>query len=330
MKILDKKDLLNLLKGSSILSAGGGGSIEEAENILEELEIEEIQLADPDDLRPEEKALTCYGVGSTNSDNVNEIQSIDTAVEAYKSEVNNTIDAVFPTEIGPLAIMDAIIASKKFEVPLLNLDAADGRCVPRVDMSPLKNLQEAKSSYLITHESGEVMKVDQDTPLIELEETARSFATEKKSIVFVTGHTHRIGKISGSLKKGTPEKAMEIGQNSKSIQMLEQETDLEFLITGSIESVSVNEKNSNFFESEIIVSTEKSEIRIETENEFTKLEMEGGKTVESPETIIILDLDSLEGIYTGEKLEGREVAVFKKQPEGFWKTPEGKKILEEL
>lgn len=330
MKKLDEKAIKKLIEGSSILSTGGGGSAKEAKKVLEKLDVKEIHLADAEDLETEKKAFTCYGVGSTGSDDVDEVKSMKTAIEAFKSETGQNPAGVYPAEMGPLALVDALIVAEKLEIPLLDLDAADGRCVPTIEMNPLIDIEEGGSPFIIAHQTGKKQKIEENIGLKQLEEKARKFASEKESIVFVAGHVHSIGIISEALKKGTLKEALKIGKNSENADSLDKETDLGLVSTGNIEKISVEEQNHEFLESEIIISSENSKFQLDTLNEFTKLEKDGETVIKPPEMIILVDLETMNGIYTGEKLQDREVAIFKKKPVGFWKTQKGGKMLKNL
>jgi DUF917 family protein len=134
LRTLSSQELLDLVDGAAIFSAGGGGDPDVGYKIVDKLACDgcTVKLVNPSEVPDNAKVVNFACVGATTAV---EYES-DAAVRAFKSleeYAGFSAYAVIPVELGGFNTMAAIDVAARCGIPVLDADGA-GRSVPEVHL----------------------------------------------------------------------------------------------------------------------------------------------------------------------------------------------------
>lgn len=134
MRILSRQDLLDLVDGAAIFSAGGGGDPEAGCRIVERLVFDgqAVKLIDSSEVPEDRKVVNFACVGATTSveyDSEAAVRTL-TALEEY---AGFSAFATIPVELGGLNTLAAVDVAARRGIPVVDADGA-GRAVPEVHL----------------------------------------------------------------------------------------------------------------------------------------------------------------------------------------------------
>jgi DUF917 family protein len=134
LRTLSNQELLDLVDGAAIFSAGGGGDPDDGHRLVDNLASDgfAVKLANPSDVPDNAKVVNFAVVGATTTV---EYES-DAAVTAFKSleeYAGFSAYAVIPVELGGFNTVAAIDVASRCGIPVLDADGA-GRSVPEVHL----------------------------------------------------------------------------------------------------------------------------------------------------------------------------------------------------
>lgn len=308
--ICTNDQLKALLVGASISSSGGGGSIETALELLAASGIEEIEIISPQACTG--TAITTYGVGSTTATVDDEIAQIKTLLDTYTA-THETPDAIYPSECGPLAVLDALIAAAYLDVPVLDCDAADGRCVPLVQMGPLPA---SKKTSVIAQDTTTTLSVTE--PLQTLETTLEKQIDGQ--IMFVAGQPYTCDQLCNLLKENTLTHALSRADGLDEAPLIE----------GTVTAVT-ELADGRFYQAQVTID---DTVTLSIVNEYIKIDRNEGPTITPPAHILVTDPATGHGVPSDTVTEGSTVAIRVNEPSGYWATTAGKhaydNILDEI
>lgn len=134
MKILSRKDLMDLVDGAAIFSAGGGGDPEVGYEIVDRL-IEgkyAVRLVDPLEVPDEAVVVNFACVGATTT----VAYDSDAAVKTFQmleKFLGKKAYAAIPVELGGFNTLAAVDVAARLGIPVVDADGA-GRSVPEVHL----------------------------------------------------------------------------------------------------------------------------------------------------------------------------------------------------
>ncbi|MDH5449831.1 MAG: DUF917 domain-containing protein [Candidatus Bathyarchaeota archaeon] len=179
MRRLNHQDLIDLVNGAAILSAGGGGDPKMGHKIVDTL-IEEghvVNLVDPNEV-PNDAAVTNFAcVGATTTVGYDSNAATQT-VHALEQYVKQRFYAVIPVELGGFNTLAAVDVAARRGIPIVDADGA-GRAVPEVHLKvyTIDNIPLAPMVVADLHARNVVIvKKTQDSK--SAERIARILATE--------------------------------------------------------------------------------------------------------------------------------------------------------
>jgi len=134
MKILDKENLLSLVDGAAIFSAGGGGAPELGYGIVEKLVNEgyKVRLVKTEEV-PEDATLVNFAcVGATSAVGYDNDAAVKT-LKTLEEHVDKKFFGVVPVELGGFNTLVAVDVAARCGLPVVDADGA-GRAVPEVHL----------------------------------------------------------------------------------------------------------------------------------------------------------------------------------------------------
>ncbi|MDH5780483.1 MAG: DUF917 domain-containing protein [Candidatus Bathyarchaeota archaeon] len=134
MKKLSRQDLIDLVDGAAIFSAGGGGDPEVGYEIVDELVGEgyDVRLVDPFEVPDETIAVNFACVGATTEVAYDSEAAVKT-LRAFEEYVGREAYAVVPIELGGFNTLVAVDVAARCGIPVVDADGA-GRAVPEVHL----------------------------------------------------------------------------------------------------------------------------------------------------------------------------------------------------
>jgi DUF917 family protein len=134
LKKLTRQDLLDLVEGTAIFSAGGGGDPEVGRKIVEHLHKEgvEVRLVNPMEIPDDATIVNFACVGATSEVEYDSEAAVKT-LQTLEEYVKKKVFAVIPVELGGFNTLAAVDVAARHGVPIVDADGA-GRAVPEVHL----------------------------------------------------------------------------------------------------------------------------------------------------------------------------------------------------
>jgi uncharacterized protein len=134
LRTLTYQDLLDLVDGAAIFSAGGGGAIEGGYKIADELAAEgyAVRLIAPSEVPNEAKAVNFACVGATITIEYDSEAALKT-LKALENYAGFSVFATIPVELGGFNTLAAVDVGARRGIPVVDADGA-GRSVPEVHL----------------------------------------------------------------------------------------------------------------------------------------------------------------------------------------------------
>jgi len=134
LRILSHQDLLDLVDGAAIFSAGGGGDPEAGYNIADKLVSQgyTAKLAAPSEVSNEAKVVNFACVGATTTIEYDSDAAVKT-LKALEEYAVFSAYATIPVELGGFNTLAAVDVAARCNIPVVDADGA-GRSVPEVHL----------------------------------------------------------------------------------------------------------------------------------------------------------------------------------------------------
>ncbi len=134
LKILSNRDLVDLVNGAAIFSAGGGGNPKAGHKIVERLTSDGYlaKMIDSSEIPDNAKVVNFACVGATTSIDYDSDAAVKTLKILEESE-NFSSFAIIPVELGGFNTLAAIDVAARCDIPIVDGDGA-GRSVPEVHL----------------------------------------------------------------------------------------------------------------------------------------------------------------------------------------------------
>ena len=101
---LNKQQIKELIKGSTVLGTGGGGRYDSALDSIKNLKT--VELISVDELKPEDIVITAYGAGGLTKPK-NTKTAMARGLKLLQKQLDQPIKAIVPVEIGPYSLAAA-------------------------------------------------------------------------------------------------------------------------------------------------------------------------------------------------------------------------------
>ncbi|MEM3783503.1 MAG: DUF917 domain-containing protein [Candidatus Bathyarchaeia archaeon] len=134
MEILSCQDLIDLVEGAAIFSAGGGGDPEAGYKIVKELSLHKIpvKIVDPSEVPHGAKVVNFACVGATTAIDYDSEAAVKT-LRVLEEYAGFQAFAIIPVELGGFNTLAAVDVAARCGIPVVDADGA-GRSVPEVHL----------------------------------------------------------------------------------------------------------------------------------------------------------------------------------------------------
>lgn len=224
MKILNKQDVIDILYGCAVLGTGGGGSLTEGLQIMEDdfINNREIKLLDVNEVADDAYIATPYGCGAPKKEheeldekykNLPKIKDIPSILALKKLEdyLGQKFVAVSSTELGGANTAEALHIAALLGIPIMDADPA-GRSVPELSHSTYFIKSVPIAPMAVATEFGDVIILPDVVDDLRAEEIVRAIAVVSNNLVGVVDHPTTAKIYRNSVIIGAISYAQKIGQ----------------------------------------------------------------------------------------------------------------------
>jgi DUF917 family protein len=321
-RILHKQEIEDIIKGATLLGAGGGGSAGPALRLVEE--IREVTLVEPEDVSDDSNVAVVAGMGSPvvllkEGWRGEEVP----ALERFEEATGKKVDYVVPVEMGGFNSITPIHAAALKGLPVIDGDGA-GRAIPELQMtmfyihgipiSPL-SLADSKGNSAILYPTDAYMA----------EELGRAVTTVFGMTAGIACHPMTGKQLKEAVIPGTLSLAEKVGKGIREAK--ESGKDVVKAATQSIEAIvlargkvakKTEEVRAGFDYGRVFVE----DIVVDYKNENMIAWRKDKPIVMVPDSICWLTTDG-EPLTNADIKEGLEVAVLVRKAHEKWRVPRG-------
>jgi len=331
LKTLNYQDLLDLVDGVAIFSAGGGGSPEGGYKIADALASDglTVKLVPPREVLDDARVVNFACIGATTSIEYNSNAAVKT-LKTLEEYVDFSAFATIPVELGGFNTLTAVDVAARRGVPVVDADGA-GRAVPEVHLKVYTIDGIPLTPMVVSDVHGKNVVI--------VRETADSRAAERIARVLATEWSHsaytarRI--LTGTQVKMSPvqlslSRAMYVGRLLRKavepVKALLKETGGFKLFEGTVDSVERETEGGFTFVDVKLHGTGEygnSLFKFRAKNEVLVAYMDDRLAAVAPDIITPVHPDTGKCV-TAEKIEnGDKLAVLGLPAPEKWKTSKG-------
>lgn len=334
MIILSGGNYKSLFIGSSFFSCGGGVPYKNSIELMNSSNGENVKLLSLDELSDHDWFCTVYAIGASGRSK-KEYKTFLLAIECLEQHLGVCIKGVIPGEIG--SEINAVWTASKKNIALVDTDMVGGRAVPEEDMDiyGIKNID--SSPVIVINDQSDVIIVKNSKNGSILESVYRAFAVASGGYCYIASRPIRKTDAQLILPPGTISRSILIGDailNCKSeaelINALGEKSNSKLLATGKITSNTLKHQ-PGFLSGLIQISGsgvfDGNEFTIHYKNENIILFCGKRCLCSVPDSISIMDSDSLLPISNSSLQLGSNVLVFGTPALPIWKTDKGIELL---
>lgn len=331
MKIINYDDMLSILKGSTILCAGGGGSFGEALEITKDME--SFKMAFLNEMNGNDMVFTVFAVGNLKAQEEFNYAVIKKSVSKLESMLNIKFNAVIPVEVGPISIVQSAYVASRMNIPLLDADVVGGRSAPEIFLETITLGDINRTPLIAVNDKDEEMILNKKSTSYEIELILREFASRSNGCAYVIGYPMRISEIKNIIEGGTISLCSDIGDllNSESNvnnfpEKLPLITGCRELFRGKITDLKMND-NNGFSSGEITIQKRKNKFKILFKNENIACWFNDKLLLTIPDIICVFSPKDFRGLCNCEIRPNEDVLVLGIPSIDIWKTQKGLSVF---
>jgi uncharacterized protein len=312
---LNKKQVVQIVKGSTVLGTGGGGRYDSAIDTIRPLS--GVELISYADLKPDDVVITAYGAGGlTKPKNTTEV--MNKGLELLQKRIGEPIRAIVPVEIGPYSLAAAFEIAASLNVPVVDGDLVGYRSVPEIFIELVTLADLSRCPLVFGNNEGDVVLLDEASSPERLEQIIRSFANESLSNTFVLGYPYSKAQLGKCLAKKSVSYCQQVQAALKS--------DFQLVASGIVAS-DVKEEVDGFTRGYLTIKTAESVFRVEFKNEYLVLLCDKEVIVTCPDFICVVDNKTGLGLNNGDNNEGQSVSIYVRPAIEQWRTKNGLRLF---
>jgi len=296
---IHSENIDQVLRGSSILSGGGGGSYQTAIQSYQSLSPEAVEVRNLEYFSDEDNLATIFGLGPVNHTTEDPLTIAQDSVEMYESEYGE-IDGVILGEIGPDLVVEAVAVADRLDIPVVNADVAGMRAVPSIQNEIIEGSNVSRTPLTATN-GDQTVYINSGSGQ-EIEEEIRNLTDN--DLWYITGYANSPEEYSSAVPQGWLEECLHFEQ-----------AEIQSLGTGILESVETSEPNGHTLGRMTIEGEDTIEVYFQ--NEILLAYRNGEQVAQAPNTISVIDEDGI-GVSNGHILEQGETLEIYEISYNFW------------
>lgn len=345
MRKLDLQELKDIMVGSSILSTGGGGSMEEGVSVVEAQwnSGKEFIMLDFDEIEDEKYYANPYYCGSMVVDSdidesVFDGSDIALSLKALEEYMEVDFHGVVSIEYGAGSTGEMMAIAARTGKYIVDADAA-GRAVPELQFSTYYITEQPITPLAVGTIYGDVAVIPQVKNDARAEALTRFMAVGTHGAVGMTDHPIKGKDLRGSVIPGALTKAQKVGQAQREalesgkdpIKTILEVANGKLLFTGRVTKETEWENKDGFTIGNIHLEGLDSSIghkgRVWYKNENMMFWIDDEVRLTCPDLICVVERKTANPISNPGCEDGMEVCVLGFPSHELWKTERGLGIL---
>lgn len=348
---LDANALEDALVGSSYLGTGGGGSLQEARELIAKDLAAGVSFSSlPVSALADTDRVACpYGLASladTSEDMQARLDAIENQVEvpvqaafeALEKHLGQKFSGVILGEIGPLSLAEGLSTAARLGVPALDADTV-GRAVPEINQHSVKVAGIPLTPIGAATPFGDEMIVGQLGDPSRAEDILRSVAVASRECgVADSPITGAQAKNEGTLVTGSLTLARNIGKAVRDakaagddpIEAARKAGEGFMLFTGTVAGTEWRDEDG-FLQGKVAITGTGDyagqTFETDVKNEHLVARRDGKVVATCPDLISVIDIESADGIVNPGYENGQAVAVLGFKCDPLWRTEAGLKVF---
>ena len=334
MITLSRSNYKSLFIGSSFFSCGGGVPYKNSIELMNSSNVENVSLVSLDELSDDDWLCTVYAIGASGRSK-KEYKTFLLAIECLEQHLGVRIKGVIPGEIG--SEINAVWTASKKNISLVDTDMVGGRAVPEEDMDIYGILNINSTPVIIVNDQSDVIMVKDSKKGTILESVYRAFAVASGGYCYIASRPIRNADAQLILPPGTISRSILTGDailtcksESELINALGEKCNSRLLVTGKVGSNALKDE-PGFLSGVTQISGsgtfEGKGFTMHNKNENIILFCGEKYLCSVPDSISIIDSDSLLPISNSSLQLGSNVLVFGTPALPIWKTDKGIELL---
>ncbi len=336
---LGAHDLPGLILGGEILGSGGGGDLRPFASLVRRvLAGRRVEVVDPGDLGADAAVVPVGIVGATVmlTEKLPSGLELSGAVEALQRWSGRTATAVMTIEAGGINALTAIAAAAELGLPLVDADLV-GRSVPRLDQFTLAAAGVPMTPCALCEPGGATTVVDGRGP-VACEETLRAVVAGGSGWAAVALRALSAGEVSASTVVGSLARARSLGEIAAPLLAgasadrlggeLAEHLGGVLLGGGRVQHALRRPGAGGFGRATFLVqqrdqSGHAAVVRVEAENEYLAVIVDGELAATCPDLVVVLDRSSRAFVRCEALRAGQDVWVMALPAPAWWtRAPE--------
>lgn len=350
MKVLEKQDLEDLLVAAKILGTGGGGDVERARSMIEEIytKNKQFRLVNVEDI-PDEEIVVIVGIvgGGVSEEALRKVADLPrikekpefAAKRALAEFIGKEPYAYLPSEIGAANTLVPMYVAAMTDGFAVDADAC-GRAKPEISISTTHVKGLPVTPLSIVTPFGDIMILKKAVNDARAEDLCREMAVASGGLCGVARCPVKGRDIKEAVVPNSISQTMKIGKEIREAKergkdpvtaLIESSNGFK-LFHGKVKSYD-REEEGGFMWGNIIITGigdyEQDELRVWYKNEFLITWKNGKPLITCPDAIYIVDANSGEGLSAwGEEFrKAREVVIVGRKAHKLWRTEKGLQLF---
>jgi DUF917 family protein len=338
LRTLSYQNLVDLVNGAAIFSAGGGGDPEEGYKIVEKLFSERIpvKIVDPSEVPDHAKVVNFACVGATTAIGYDSNAAVKT-LKALEDYVGFRAFATIPVELGGFNTLAAVDVAARCGVPVVDADGA-GRSVPEVHLKvyTIDDIPLTPMAIADLHAQNVVI-VKETSSARAAERIARILAAEWENSAYTARRILTAKQVRTSPVQRSLSKAMKIGRILREagdpIKNLLKETGGCRLFEGVVKSVDKETKGGFTYVNVKIGGTgsfARETFEFKAKNEVLVAYRNGKLAAIAPDIITPVNPENGRCITAEKIVEGEKIVVLGLPAPEKWRTSKGLELWRDV
>lgn len=338
LKTLTHQDLLDLVEGAAIFSAGGGGDPMVGFNIVERLAEKrcQVRLIEPAEVPNDEIVVNFACVGAT----ANVAYHSDAAIKTLRTLeefLTKRAYAIVPSELGGFSTLAAVDMAARQGVPVVDADGA-GRAVPEMHLMAYTLDNTALAPMVVADiDAQKVVLVKQAKDPVSVEAKARALAAKWNQMAYAAFGVLTGKQVKTSLLVNTLSASIRIGMLLRKtvdpLKAILRETGGFSLFEGVVSSVE-RETKDGFTRTDLKMDgfqdSAGSRLELKAKNEFLIAHKDGKLAAMAPDIITTVSFETGKGVPAEKTIESNKLIVLGIPAPAKWRSPDGLKLWMEV
>jgi len=324
MKRIRRKNIDELVLGSTFFGTGGGGRPSDAKRIFRKVfgNSRTVPLRGMHEFDRNALFVTAFGVGSSAVSGVPE-KVVKKAFSRLTDYLPQKVRGVVPVEIGPVSLATAFYLASILDLPVVDADMVGGRSSPEIYLETITLFGVRRIPIALVNKGGDVKLLTGTMSFVQEEKHLRDFASVSGGQAYAVGYPATKCLLSGAVEKRTVTRALKAGEllQSGKFRDLVRILKGKVLYAGIVQRIETGD-TKRFAMRTIVLSDGKLSACVCLKNEYLALRI-GRKTVLTCPDLIVLVDDRGIPIYGTEVKKGMRVRVVCIPALPLWRSRRG-------